>query len=409
MATQTKPLIAYSEITSGPPTHFVVWASWVSFCLATFGWSQTTDTGAQLAQWFTSGGSCTAAANTYGGNYWTYAFPAIAGTSAYLLPLPGAAVVFSGFTVGAVGNNGTFIVAPYSVAGNPTATSITVTNATGTTTVTGAGVMAPVPNSSGYTTGSATTYPPANAANTAYWEVWTPTDALSATYPYYLKIWYGSYSSNTPEIWLQLGNGTDGAGNLMGNMGVPYYCIITNNAASASNLFPCFASGDNSRVSFALWDGAGSGWAGSAVFSIERSKNTSGADTATYAHIIQMGTANSQPTAPRRQQVLFPTGSPYGLVGVAETSTWLSAVPATATTFSLGTTVGVSPVWPHLGCLGNPLLGVVVYMSTDFVDQVPFTASLYSVPHTYLPFALAANLLSPNLAANTNRIAIRYE
>ncbi len=404
MSTQSKSLIAYSE-SSVSPTHFAVWASWVSFCLATFGWSQTTDTGAQLAQWFTSGGSCTGALNTYGGNYWTYTFPAMAGTSSYPLPLPGGAVVFSGFTLGAVGNNGTFIVAPFPVAGNPTSTSITVTNTTGTTTVTGAGVMAPVPSSSGYTTGVNTSNPPANAANTAYWEVWTPGDALAAIYPYYVKIWYGQYSvgSQEPEVWLQLGNGTDGAGNLMGNITLAYYSHTRSAAASSANAFPCYASGDNSRFSFALFDNS----SGDAcfIFSVERSKNQSGADTATYAHVIQLG---SDPST-WRQQALFPPSSPYGSAGIAEVSTLLCALPATASTFSFGATVGVSPVWPHLGCLGNPVLGVVAYLVSDFVDQMLFSASLYGNSHTYLPISLPAATMSPTPATTNGKLAIRYE
>jgi len=399
MATQTKLLVAYSE-SSGAPTHFNNWASWVSWCLATFGWSQTTDTGAQLAQWL--GGSVTSVTNP-SGNIYTYTFSGgFTGTSTYTQPLPGQAIILSGFTgTPGTGNNGTFVVLASPA---PTSTSFSVVNVNGSTTYTGSPVITLNTN---YAAAETTTYPPANAANTAVWEIWTPTDALSGTYPYYLKIWYGAAVGDTPQIWLQLGNGTDGSGNLTGNTTIPYYCTINDNGGNSSNLYASFASGDSSRVSFALFDNAGGN--GNIVFSVERSKNNSGADTAIYAHIIQMGTYNSQAGAPRRQQALFPAGSPYGLVGVAETSSWLAAVPATATSFSLGTTVGVSPVWPHLGCLGNPLLGVVVYMSADFADQVPFTASLYGIPHVYLPFALATNLLSPALAANTNRIAIRYE
>jgi hypothetical protein len=404
VATQSKMLLLYSETGTTTTPKFANWAAWINYCLASFGWQQTNDAGTGRAQWWDSvaGGGISAAANTYGGNFWTLTFPQITGPTTNPLPQPGNAITLTGFTGAAVGNNGTFQVAPYSVAGNPTATSVTVINPNGTTNVSGTGVMTgmAIAGQGLSISTNAESYPP--AAGAVAWETWTSTDANSASYPLYVKLWYGAYTGNQPGLWLQLGGGTDGAGNLTGNCSAAYLCGA-GSTASASVYLPCYASGDTTRFVFAL--GNYSNTLGLATaFGVERSKDQFGNDTPQYAVVWSCGYSTV-----RRQQCVAPMGSAFQ-VTANETSELAMLLPDSVATFSGGGTVGVAPLFPFAGCLGNPLLGCMGFMTGDIPDNCCFQCSIYGTPHTYLPINAATTngMFQPGASTNT-RLAIRYE
>lgn len=51
----------------------------------------------------------------------------------------------------------------------------------------------------------------------AGYEIWRANDALASQAPFYLKLTYGSCGgASRPRIWVQMGTGSDGAGNLTG-------------------------------------------------------------------------------------------------------------------------------------------------------------------------------------------------
>ena len=101
-------------------------------------------------------------------------------------------------------------------------------------------------------------------------------DTLQATTPCFLKLEFGTGASTTyPVLYVSVGTGTDGAGALSGVTSNSNRIQVMSYANSAT--YPCKFSIDTNRLIFSLWVGA----AQVCLVSIERTHDSSGADTST--------------------------------------------------------------------------------------------------------------------------------
>ena len=112
------------------------------------------------------------------------------------------------------------------------------------------------------------------------YEIWRMDDTLQATHPVFLKIEYGSGANTSyPAIAVTVGTGSDGVGNLTGQIGTR--TPIKANSSSV-NLLPGFISGAPNRLVIAAFcgqNGTPASYPYSLVTVIERSHDASGEDT----------------------------------------------------------------------------------------------------------------------------------
>ena len=121
--------------------------------------------------------------------------------------------------------------------------------------------------------------PAAGNAKQGY-EIWKMADTLQATAPCYVRIDYGSGTIATyPGIWLTIGTGSDGSGNITGKIydggGVVAAGLVSSGNATS---YTHYGSADTNRITVMLGADSASYHVG---FGIERTKDANGDDTAT--------------------------------------------------------------------------------------------------------------------------------
>lgn len=194
---------------------------------------------------------------------------------------------------------------------------------------------------------------PAAAATAAGYEIWRFNDSLQATAPVFVKIEYGSGgTAPSPGLWITVGKGTDGAGNITSVL----FARRTGIAGGSTAMNPSgtgtgYAS-MGSGCCLALLPFA-EGFTGryQPGFILERSRDDSGVATADALVLIATGVYNSTPGAQA-------SSASYEAVNYADTSKSTSGVlpvvvPATVNGASLSTSTSVAagsigPVWPWI-------------------------------------------------------------
>lgn len=118
-------------------------------------------------------------------------------------------------------------------------------------------------------------YPVANNAIVGTM-IWRMNDALQATAPVFVKFGFGSQDLNTKiNLNIQIGTGSNGAGSLTGNNLITFDIGLASNTAASDFIY---SSGSTNRFAMAMWPAVDA--ARSLFFSIERSKDAAGNDTA---------------------------------------------------------------------------------------------------------------------------------
>jgi hypothetical protein len=152
----------------------------------------------------------------------------------------------------------------------------------------------------------------------------------------------------------------------------------------------------------------GSGLVGAAnppcAVCLERSYDNTGTVTGTYYNltIIQQNTIGLW-------QAIFSTGGTTTL----ETAGLPLVLPKAATTGNVGSTTHVSPVFPLVGGIGNPLTGLMVYRASsgstgDYADNQFVYVTIYGVQHAFITWAhFVAN--STTQANSFAGIMVRYD
>ncbi len=243
------------------------------------------------------------------------------------------------------------------------------------------------------------TLPPA-ASNYVY-EIWQMGDGNSPTV--FLRINYGASSTPAPAMQMAISATTDGAGNATGgSSGI----ITVFNSAGTTSAAASYMAGSINRLHLALTPVAGNGT--SACFlNIERSHDSSGNDTTQYATICA---ASDTTTIPHQISI-------SSLNSTILEIHWAALVNHTINTGSFGLSTLLSPVFPLVGAVGNPMLGLLVGKNADWAKEVgtQFAFTMYNSPRNYIIFATAnANTwagvggIVPDSVA-TCAVGIRYE
>lgn len=235
------------------------------------------------------------------------------------------------------------------------------------------------------------------------YEIWRFNDALQASSPVYFKIQYGEGSAvDGPGIRVQFGSGSDGAGNLTGNLST------ARDAEGNASAVACIVvgSGDTSRFCFAGGFLAASGLG--LCFGFERMKDATGADTVEGVMWCAHSTGNASSTSAVNQSALW--NSAVGDYGLVEDD--LMGLFPSGTTMKTVTQQMVQPLFHNKGVYTNPQLNFVGIYTNDTAANSTFSAYMYGVSRTYyvLPdtaFATGAGFQGPG--GGTETVAIRYE
>lgn len=274
----------------------------------------------------------------------------------------------------------------------------------------------------------------ANTWSRFAYDIWKSNDSLSSTNPIVFKIVYGNDDGSRPVPYFYWGCATDGSGNITTNYNWgPYqvYGPLSGGPPSAGGATSFYTytpvstdtapwesdfSGASGRFATLLWRGYPTGVGGPQVLlNIERSHDNSGNDTDAYWTVVFIGNpANNGFNIYSCSQSIFKpstggAGFPYGFAfgtalnntanqgtgigyGVPPLPTIAVPInPATATGassapwgLSVNNSVPVLPVFPLVGYVGNPMIGMIIMKANDTSDGALVTASFYGTSHPYL-------------------------
>lgn len=200
----------------------------------------------------------------------------------------------------------------------------------------------------------ATVTAPSAAATAAGYEIWRFNDALQATAPVFFKLEYGSGSAAAnPQLWITVGKGSDGAGNITGTLfsrrsGISGGTTNGNPAGTGTGYASSGAGCCLALLPFA------EGFTGirQPGFILERSRDDLGNATASALVLVATGANAGTPTTGAAALVS------YEAVSYADTSKSTAGVipvvvPGTVNGAALGTSTSVAagsigPVWPWI-------------------------------------------------------------
>ena len=250
---------------------------------------------------------------------------------------------------------------------------------------------------------------PATANTVMGYEIRTLTDNVGM--PVYIKITYGSGSATgTPSLPITIGTGTDGAGNLTGNITPSAAFSPGSNSTSNMN---CFASSDGSTyMTLGLWMDTAGGLFPQGI-SVARTRDNFGNATATGVQLLAAyldGSSNGN-----RHQSFIPklgTGSTYTYLNNNVSVSFHCAAPSGGTG-NVGGNLGVFPVYCSRGIADNHCLDMCVGFNADFNSPLgagsTVTVPMYGVNRTYCYIGPTGTSVSVNSNANTHSVLLRYE
>jgi hypothetical protein len=214
----------------------------------------------------------------------------------------------------------------------------------------------------------------------AGYEIWRFNDSLQATAPLFLRVGYGTGSSNCCSFWWTIGKGSDGAGNITGVLQT-----VTQNQCSMSigtgvtNWY--LSSGDGSMLTgapaLATVDAASTCmW----FFALDRSRDSSGVATATGAWFVRNSSA-----------AVLSHGYNYAATANKDTLRIPASIPQNSGTNTSLAAGGKAPLFAAVATDGAGNLwqprSVLVGMRTDVGVGSPITVPGWG---TYLPTGAAS-------------------
>jgi hypothetical protein len=234
------------------------------------------------------------------------------------------------------------------------------------------------------------TAPGAGSTSSGY-EIRTFNDSLQSTSAVYFKLEWGSgTNASTPQMWITVGSGSDGAGTITGSATVAR-ATITNGAfvATSSLTTPSYAFADSAGTgfAFAMWPSgdtsSNAGW----VFGLERWRDSSGSALSAGVTCYQSCSGNSAGTAAFQRTICYLGGATQA----SGATTMLVLVPNTSYTnaafftASQGTTLYPQPVWSawHQRLYGPSQLFLALGQS-DVSSGSTFSVNHYGTSRTFL-------------------------
>jgi hypothetical protein len=236
------------------------------------------------------------------------------------------------------------------------------------------------------------------ALNTSQgFKVYRMNDTLQATAPVFVKIEYGSAAAAVnPAIWFTVGTTHDGSGNL-GNILFVRTQIFAGGASSSAS--KCIGSADTNRVTFAMFLNIVNTYP--FWFSIERTKDATGADTGTGL-LLAFGKAFAIHTS---AYLPFVTSIPPATIG-------LHCILTNESPSAWDGDVGVSAMIPMGTAPKQPGLNIILCRALDFADYAGPIVTIYGASHAYQHCGPNISSLKAGAGAlaDTNiRLCLRYE
>lgn len=206
------------------------------------------------------------------------------------------------------------------------------------------------------------------------YEIWKFTDSLQATVPVLFRIDYGNDGGNAPEIMVQCGDSTDGAGNLVGGQ-ISGQVTFPINVGSATVQSQIAVSASTNRVVVGLFiTNRTTINHQPVIFSIERDKDATGTDTNLGFYFMAITS-----TGVRGTQFI-----PKASIGVPQTMIEnICLYPASRGTGQYGTNIGLFPYFPTLGWVLNPSSQVFGFFTSDLAENTLITFSVYGANHNF--------------------------
>lgn len=239
------------------------------------------------------------------------------------------------------------------------------------------------------------------AVNTYVYEIWQPNDGLTN---FYLKVEYGTLAGSTntcPAIRTSFATSTNGAGTLTGTV-----TTATANSSltvtSTVTQWQCYMCGRAGQIQIMMWrdDSTNNG---ENYFAIERSINSSGSYTSTYATLLQCS-AQTFANKTGQHTILFGSGIAPELnpsinnAAVGWSTLFFSGQQGGSCAFSANVPIG--PVFPMVGYFDNPMIGTATASAGDITEATTYTPAAanmpYGVSHSYIaskagPFSVTVN------------------
>jgi hypothetical protein len=278
------------------------------------------------------------------------------------------------------------------------------------------------------------TAPSALPANTAQqqksgFRCYRMNDALQATAPVFMRIDYGSSAGSGSlhtsfGMWITIGMGLNGSGvmtTMMYNGGAAAFPQLGCNSG-ANNVTgmtgTCYGSADPSRVCFIMYDATPLGNLMPFVFSLERSNDAAGVDTAdgllmTWSDAIDQGGGGSQQFTNKTRYLLFTAGTQP----LQEGSGLNYVMGRPNPTEQFGTNdVGVGLIFHFKGVAQQPGLGLVIVNSNDVGVNGQFPMTIYGGAHVYQSInncqpmiGIIGGSISTNVRDTGRRMALRFD
>jgi hypothetical protein len=201
-------------------------------------------------------------------------------------------------------------------------------------------------------------------------------DALQSTAPVYLRVDYGSgAASGKPGLWFTLGTGTDGAGVITGEL-LPVTQLSGAGNSTVSTIPTIYFSSDTSRVVLLCQSGEAR-----LFFSIERTKDVTGSDTATGVHIL----CETKTSAIFSKSLTIQVNRTVRFTdNTLPSSSRLGAfVPSGATWGGDANMIGVCPVRFFEGGPSNPCTNLMVYLNGDTAAAGQVPVLVYGTSRNY--------------------------
>ena len=238
--------------------------------------------------------------------------------------------------------------------------------------------------------------------NPGGYQIWHMTDTLAGSYPIYIKLEYGSGTSAAYfGFWCTIGTGSNGSGTITGIIGARTY--LSNTLGSGS--YPCYGSATTSKLVIAMFATTGGGAAG-LMYSIERAKDTSYADTG--SGVIVWGYGHQYAAI---DQYIDYAGTLSKSFSVSASPYFTMAqLPTSYATGSDGAgNLAIFPIlpWGKYGAM-TPGYNLLVYYGTDLSAYNSVTVSVAGSNHTFM--TLGAQAMLPSIGGWTgSALMLLYE
>lgn len=232
---------------------------------------------------------------------------------------------------------------------------------------------------------------PVATSTAAGYEVWRFSDSLQATAPIYLKVEYGSGSTNvgTFGMWLTVGTGSDGAGTLTSTAWPSGGTVTSRRQTGGSGsgggaALPTYCEylADGSGFALLLWPSSAA-TAGGQLLAVERFRNSDGTPSGDGVIVFYAYSPSSSPISASESRVYL-TGvtQPTG-VGSGWPTVYGGHVGGASAL--VGTTLYPDPVFTGaLGRLAGASQLLHVVGRTDMNALTTFTMTHYGSPRTWL-------------------------